>query len=157
MNYRRVLAILTLLSMATIGAAAMQTREPTTVRKEVSLESGGKMITVVKLENTHSRSFTDPITREECELTKLAQGVIWRVTLEGSEIPVKEVRLQDERDRKFQQTCWVRQAGGVYQIDATGKRIGGGPRTEFLTFGPDDSKKVKVFFGDAWTEIEMGK
>ncbi len=156
MKYRHITVALAIVSLATVCGAYTQTPKPTIVRKEVSLKFGEKGINAVKLENTHRRTFTDSFSRQQCNLSKKAEGVIWRVICEGEGIAAKDIVIEDEKGRKFQHTCWNSQ-GTVYQIDASGKRIGGGPQTEFLAFGPDDSKKVKITFGDASAEIEMPK
>lgn len=146
MNYRHALAALTLVSVAIVCGAHMQMRKPTIVRKEVSLKSGGKEINAVTLENTHSRSYTDQWSGNRCDLTEKAEGVIWSVVCEGKDVPADDISLQDEQGRKFNKTCWNRQG-----------TINGVAQTSFLAYGPDDSKKVKVIFGDASVEIEIPK
>lgn len=156
MKRRFFIAAVAMISLAALCGAYAQTPKSTTVRKVVSLKSGEIVIKAVTLENTHSRSFTDPFSQQQCDLTAKAEGVIWRITCEGEGIAAKEVLVEDESGRKFTHTCWNRQ-GTISQIDAKGKPTGGGPQTEFLAFGPDDSKKVKITFGDASVEIVMAK
>lgn len=151
---KNVLAAIATVSLAVVCCAYSQTLKPTTVAKEVSLKFGDKVISVVRLENTHSRSYKEPFSQQRCNLTEKAAGVIWRIICEGEGIAASDVVVEDEKGRKFQQTCWNSQ-GSVYQIDKSGKRTGGGPQTEFLAVGPDDSKKVKITFGDASAELEM--
>lgn len=143
-----------LLMVGFVYAVAAQTNKSTLVRKQVSLKSGEREIVAVTLENTHSRSYTD--SSSTCDLTNKAEGVIWRIVYEGKNIDFKAVTVANEQGRLFQQTCWSKQ-GSVYTLDAAGNRTGGGPQTEILAVGPDDSKKVTITFGDAKAEIEMLK
>jgi hypothetical protein len=156
MKRQLVITAVALIALAAICGAYAQTPKSTTVRKVVSLKSGEIVIKAVTLENTHSRSFTDPFSQQQCDLTQKAEGVIWRITCEGEGIAAKEVMVEDESGRQFTHTCWSRQ-GAISQIDAKGKPTGGGPQTEFLAVGPDDSKKVKITFGEASAEIVMAK
>lgn len=156
MKYRYTFTVLIFVSTVMLCGVAAQTNKSTLVRKQVSLKFGGKEIVAVELENTHSRSFTNLLSQQRCDLTEKAEGVIWRIVCEGDGIAVKDVSVEDNKGRKFHQTCWSSQ-GTVYKVDASGKRIGGGPQTEFLAFGPDDSKKLKITFGDASAELEMPK
>jgi len=145
---------------AIVFGVAAQGNKSTVVRKQVSLKSGGKEITAIELENTHKRFYRDPfappMSPNRCSLVNTAEGVIWRIVCEGKDISAKEVSLDDESGRKFIQTCWTKR-GTVYTTDANGQRTGGGPRTEFLVAGPEDSKKVKITFGDASAEVEIPK
>ncbi len=154
MKYKTTFAVLIFVSTAMLCGVAAQINKPTVIRKQISLKFGGKEIVAVELENTHSRSYTKSFSRQRCVLTDKAEGVIWKIVCEGEPIDAKDVALEDEKGRKFQHTCWSSQ-GTVYKIDASGNRTGGGPQTEFLAFGPDDSKKVKITFGDASAEIQL--
>lgn len=153
MKYRCAFTALVVLSAAVVSGGSSQNKS-TVVRKQLSLRFGGKEIVAVELENTHSRSYTDSFSRRQCNLTDQAEGVIWRIICEGEGIAAKDIVVEDEKGRKFQHTCWSSQ-GTVYKIDASGNRTGGGPQTEFLAFGPDDSKKVKITFGDASADIQL--
>ena len=146
------LTILAVVSLAIVGAegAATQTNQSTVVLKKVSLKFGGKEITAVELENTHSRAYTSSALEQRCEVDKKTEGVIWIIVCEGKDITKDDISFEDEKGRKFQHGCWRRKTQGIFS-----RR--GGDETEFMTVGPDDSKKVKITFGDASAEIEMPK
>ena len=156
MSHRYGPELLALVLAVAAGGALAQTAKPVVVRKEVSLKFGGATMTAVKLENTHARSYSDLTNGHQCDLTKAAEGVLWKITCEGENISAKDVSAQDEQGRKLQHTCWNTQ-GTVYEIDAKGNRTGGGPRTEFMAFGPEDSRKIRITFGDVSAEIEIAK
>jgi len=124
------------------------------VRKAVSLRAMGTEITAVRLENTRTRIYRDPFSNRECQLTEKAPGVIWKVVLEGKGIKPEDVTVTDDRGQPFIRTCWSSQ-GEVYDIDATGKRTGGGPRTEFVAAGPKECKRVTVRFGEGSAEVSI--
>ncbi|MFS8084654.1 MAG: hypothetical protein ACMG6H_03425 [Acidobacteriota bacterium] len=150
MKYRYTLTLLVFASAAIVCGVAAQSNKSTSVRKEVSLKFGGKEITAVELENTHSRSYTDSSIRQRCDADKKTEGVIWVIVCEGKAITKGDISFEDENGLKFQHVCWSRKTQGIYS-----RR--GGDETEFLTVGPGDSKKVKITFGDASAEIEMPK
>jgi hypothetical protein len=131
-----------------------QVKEPTIVRKQVSLRSGELIISTVELQNTHKRFYTDAFSGNKCDLTSKAEGVIWVIVCEGKDIPAKSVSVQTTEGRMFNQTCWSSQ-GGVSKLDAKGNRIGGGPQTKFLAVGPDDARAVIIKFGEASVKIEI--
>ena len=150
MRCRYTVIVLAVVSMAIVCGAATQTNQSTVVRKEVSLKFGGKEITAVELENTHSRAYTSSALEQRCEVDKKTEGVIWIIVCEGKDITKDDISFEDEKGRKFQHGCWSRKTTGIYS-----RR--GGDETEFMTVGPDDSKKVKIRFGDASAEIKMPK
>lgn len=111
-----------------------QVKEPTIIRKQVSLRSGELIISAVELENTHKRSYAGDFTGNRCKLTSKAEGVIWVIACEGKNIPAKSVSVQTAEGRVFSQTCWSSQ-GGASKLDAKDNRIGGGLQTKFLAAG----------------------
>ena len=144
-----------LYGIAAIGIVALTTVcgvDAQIVRRRVVVEEVKKTFGF-KLENTHSRSYADP-SGKRCDLTDEAEGVIWRVICQGEGIDAEDVVIEDEKGREFKQTCWSSQ-GTVYELDNAGNRVGGGPQTEFLAIGPDDSKKLKITYGEVTAEVVM--
>ncbi len=154
MKRRYTLIVLVVVLMAIVCGAATQTSQSTTVRKEVSLKFDGKEIKAIELENTHNRSYSyapaPALPKQRCNVDEKTEGVIWIIICEGKDIAKGDISFEDEKGRKFQHLCWSRKTQGIYS-----RR--GGDETEFLTVGPDDSKKVKITFGEASDEIEMPK
>ena len=143
-----------------ILVAQMSAAGEVTVRRSVSIKAGTRMISAVSLTNTHARTYVDstrpPMTPNQCGLSAKDAGVVWRVVVEGAEISPKEVKVVDERGQPFVQVCWS-SSGSVYTLDKSGKRIGGGPRTEFLAAGPESPKAITFTVGDASATFVLAK
>ncbi len=132
----------------------------TTTHHQVSIKTGAGTIFAVILTNTQARTHTDPnrppMTANRCDLASSDAGVLWKVILEGAEIPAKEVTLLDERGQPFQQPCWS-SSGTVYALDTAGKSTGGGPRTEFLAAGPESPRQLTLKIGETLTAIMLSR
>ncbi|HEX6881440.1 MAG TPA: hypothetical protein VF135_13805 [Terriglobales bacterium] len=154
---RRFICLVCFLFLLSSGSFA---QSQTTSRHSVSLKAGDAVISAVVLTNTHTRSFTDisrpPMTPNQCNLEPKAEGVIWKVVLEGVALSAKDVVLVAESGKTFQQVCWS-SSGTVYKLDSAGNRTGGGPQTEFLAAGPDKPSKITIRVGSTSVVITPEK
>ena len=150
------LTLVVVLALFGIQTAAAQS---TIVSSNASLKNGDQQIKSVELENTHSRSFSDPRdvprdVQKRCDLDSATQGVIWRVTVMGlADFDAgKKVVLRDDKGRKFTSRCW----SGIRSEAADSKGVNE-HGSFFLAVGPDDSAVVTVSFGPASVDIRMKK
>lgn len=132
----------------------------TTSRHAVSIKSASGVVTAVVLTNIHARTYTDSSKMgpapNQCTLATKDVGVIWKIVVEGAEVPAKEIKVVDDAGHEFQHLCWS-SSGTVYSIDKNGKPTGGGPQTEFLAAGPESPKSLKIAIGDASAVISLAK
>ncbi len=135
------------------SVALAQTKRPITIIKEVSLRSGGKVVTFIELENTRSRSYQGMINR--CALSEENEGVIWRIMLVGAKFSGEEISMRNEKGRLFDPICWSSTSGYSKKSDKSGKIIYEGPTTQLLFAGDADSKKIVIGIGTASVEIEI--
>ncbi|MCI5211980.1 MAG: hypothetical protein D3910_25095 [Candidatus Electrothrix sp. ATG2] len=126
------------------------------MRQQLTLGSAEKRTTGIEIENTHKRSFKDPIDGYTCDLPENVEGVIWNVKFEGVEAPANAFLILNEKGHEFKQICrW--QAAPNVTLYQKGKVIYDGALTEFLVAGPDDSKTLKISFSNDSVEIEIHK
>ena len=155
---------------STIGllllASAVAVQAPSVTSREIRLGSGERMFNSIVLTNTHSRAFTDdsrppapppaPPVPNRCTLDEKTPGVIWKIVLRGATAAAKDITVTDDAGHELRQVCW-NSSGAVYQIDAVGNRIGGGPQTEFLAAGADNPKSLTFKFGSASAQVILSK
>ncbi len=150
------------LMMILVSAALVATAQAaeTTSRHPVSIKFASGAVTAVVLTNVHARTYTDPSkfgpAPNQCTLAAKDTGVIWKIVVEGAEVPAKDIKVVDDAGHEFQHLCWS-SSGTVYSIDRTGKRTGGGPQTEFLAAGPESPRSLTVSIGGGSAVISLGK
>ncbi len=149
----QILITLQIIILLSASIAPAQTKRPTIINKEVSLNSDGKVVTFIELENTHSRSYQGIINR--CALSEKNEGVIWRIVCVGAKFSGKEISIRNERDQLFEPVCWSSTSEYSKKSDKSDNIIYEGPTTELLFAGDDDSKKIVIAIGTASVEIKI--
>jgi hypothetical protein len=129
------------------GAAQTQSTAVPVAAPETafSLVCDGGTFSTFRLKNTKERTYRSP-SGDRCSLADDAEGVIWVARGEGFALQDAEKKLSftDERDRKYDHTCWTRSGA-----------INGVTFTELILAGPADSKGVKVCCGSSCADVQL--
>ncbi len=125
--------------------------------KTVSLNSGDDTITYIRLENTHSREYTQTFTGSRFSLKEDVEGVMWKILCVGirTKDPFERIRLKNETGRLFIPATNYVETMGSSKATKDGKVVYEGSTTSFFLAGPDNSSKITVSFGDSSVVFDM--